>query len=183
MKKVLFGLVAASFICASATFAGDSKDMDKSIMYEDVKQPRRHKESYKFNAKELSGDIFALAVFQDDSGVYPDGAGGGLGLNYFFTRFFGAGIDAYGWSGSEGAAAASGSLIARLPIESWSLAPYVFGGVTGGIWPEGSAGGHGGAGLEYRFSDKWGLFGDSRFVSTDTLNDFVVSRLGLRFVF
>jgi hypothetical protein len=180
MKKTLLVLIAG-LVCSSASFAGDSKDMDKSIIYEDVK-PRK-KVHYKFNANEWNADVFAVAVFQDDSGTYPDGAGGGLGLSYFFTRFFGAGIDAYGWSGNEGAAAASGNLIARLPIESWSLAPYVFGGITGGIAPETSAGGHGGAGLEWRITDKWGLFGDSRFVSTDTLNDFVVSRLGLRLVF
>ena len=181
MKKVFLSLMA-SLICSGASFAGDSKDMDKSIMYDDVK-PRRHKPDYKFNANELSGDIFALAVFKDGGEPYPDGAGGGLGVNYFFTRFFGVGADAYGWSGSEGAAAASGSLIGRLPIESWSLAPYLFGGVTGGLIPEATAGVHGGAGLEYRFTEKLGIFADSRFVSTDTLNDFVASRLGLRFVF
>lgn len=181
MKKTFLSLMAG-LICAGASLAGDSKDMDKSIMYEDVK-PRHHKESYKFNANEWSADVFAAAVFTAGGGTFPDGAGGGLGLNYFFTRYFGAGVDAYGWSGNEGAAAASGSLIARLPIESLSLAPYIFGGITGGLWPDACVGGHGGAGIEYRFTDKLAIFGDSRYVATDLFNDFVVSRLGLRFVF
>jgi hypothetical protein len=62
--------------------------------------------------------------------VVNDGRlGAGVGLNHFFTRYFGIGGDAYTENtGHRFVDNASGKFIGRFPIESIHLAPYVYGG-------------------------------------------------------
>ena len=110
--------------------------------------------------------------------------GGGLGLNYFFTRNLGVGAEAY----SENTTGtfidnASGNLILRLPLGQCGFAPYIFGG--GGhqfdaakLWF-----GQGGAGLEYRFTPHIGMFLDARMVWPNETKYYGVARLGVRFAF
>lgn len=110
--------------------------------------------------------------------------GAGAGVNYFFTRYIGLGVEAY----SENTTGvfidnASGNLILRLPLGQSGFAPYVFGG--GGhqfdaakLW-FGQAGG----GLEYRFTQHVGIFVDARAVWPNETKYYGVARAGLRFVF
>jgi hypothetical protein len=110
--------------------------------------------------------------------------GGGAGLNYFFTRNIGVGVDAYS-EDSTGSLIdyASASLILRLPLGSSGFAPYAFGG--GGRQFDGAEAWFAqlGAGIEYRFTPQLGLFLDARGVLPEETKYYGVVRLGLRFAF
>lgn len=110
--------------------------------------------------------------------------GGGVGLNYFFTRNIGVGVDAYS-EDSTGSLIdyASASLILRLPLGTSGFAPYAFGG--GGRQFDGAEAWFAqlGAGIEYRFTPQLGLFLDARGVLPDETKYYGVARLGLRFAF
>lgn len=157
-----------------------------------------------FAARELQLDIFGQ--YSDGNGpvhagTFKDHAfGGGIGVNYFFTRNFGMGVDAAWLSGKEAPYTSrnservithnfSASLIYRFPIDSICLAPYVFAGagfvVDGAQW----ATAHAGAGIEYWvIPQKLGLFADTRWTylgdryGHDDLNN-VSARVGVRVVF
>jgi hypothetical protein len=158
-----------------------------------------------FNDRELQVDVFgAYAVGEGPHqvGLFRDhGWGGGIGVNYFFTRNVGIGVDAT-WlyakeasdtDGVEGDHTTihnfTGSLIFRLPMDESCLAPYFF--VGGGFHVDGEqwASAHAGVGIEYRIvPQKVGLFADGRWTylgdrfGNDDLN-FFSTRLGVRFVF
>lgn len=138
-----------------------------------------------FGANEFSFDIFATYQTTTSDGYYGDGFGGGIGVNYFVSRYFGFGADVFWSDHSESNSivhSTSASLILRAPIDSICLAPYVFGG--GGYHMDSQKDGslHAGLGLEYRINENVGLFTDGRHTWTED-NDFLVFRTGLRFAF
>jgi len=145
----------------------------------------------KFRRNEWSVDLFATYtalengandVFETslDHGVW----GGGVGANYFITHMFGIGTDInMPHDGGNLVNNVNGSLIARLPIESVGLAPYLFGGggrTTDRVW---EWTGHAGIGLEFRANPTMGIFIDTRYVWADHLPDTALFRGGFRFVF
>lgn len=74
----------------------------------------------------------------------------------------------------------------RYPIERWRLAPYMIVGIAGNFDAdntEDQVNASGGLGIEYRITKNWGVFTDSRYVLTDVSNDYVVTRVGVRFTF
>jgi hypothetical protein len=126
----------ACSVLASAAFAGERvSTVDKN--YKAV-QPAA--ESC-FGDHELQIDIFGqYTVGEGPSNAGPirdHGWGGGIGINYFFTRNIGLGIDA-AWlyandrhfhdgdddNGKTTIHNFSGSLIARFPIDEKCLAPF-----------------------------------------------------------
>ena len=139
-----------------------------------------------------AGSTAEMAAFEKETGI---------GVNYFFTRNVGIGVDAT-WlyakeasdtDGVEGDHTTihnfTGSLIFRLPMDESCLAPYFF--VGGGFHVDGEqwASAHAGVGIEYRIvPQKVGLFADGRWTylgdrfGNDDLN-FFSTRLGVRFVF
>lgn len=157
-----------------------------------------------FAAHELQLDIFgqySVGEGPTQAGTFRDHAfGGGIGVNYFFTRNFGLGVDAAWLSAKEAPYTSkksestvihnfSASFIYRFPIDSICMAPYVFAGggfaVDGAQW----ATVHAGAGIEYRvIPQKLGLFADTRWTylgdryGHDDLNN-VSARVGVRVVF
>lgn len=153
-----------------------------------------------FADQEFQLDVFGQASFGDKAGLFNDNAyGGGVGLNYFFHRNIGIGVDAAWLSAEEAGAGAdddrtvlhnvTGSVIFRLPIDSACLAPYAY--VGGGYHGDGEnwASGHVGVGLEYRVTpNKLGLFVDGRWTylgdrhGVTDLNFWTV-RAGVRVVF
>lgn len=144
-----------------------------------------------FQDVETSADIFGTyaATGGGPQSRFKDGFGGGVGVNHFFLKYVGVGLDAYAWNGDRPkdgiSGGPSGSLILRYPIENLHLAPYVFGGV-GGLFTESRSPQlteHGGIGFEYRFDPNWGVFADARYVFTDKDNDYALPRVGLRFIF
>lgn len=158
-----------------------------------------------FSDHELQIDTFGQASFgsNDKIGLFSDTAwGGGVGLNYFFHRNIGLGVDAAWLSAKESTLGNtsgntdrtvihnfSGSIIFRLPIDSACLAPYAY--VGGGYHVDGNgwASAHAGVGLEYRITpNKVGVFVDGRWTylgdrfEQSDLNFWTV-RAGVRLVF
>jgi hypothetical protein len=185
MKKyIITGVMAA--IAATSAFAGTETVSKEVIAVEPT---------CLFRDQEFQIDAFGLGDFYrgnfDMSG--RPAWGGGLGANYFFTRFLGVGIeqDLYGRN-SKGSGVAQGNdfgytrwatignLFLRYPICSMNLAPYLmvggganYGNVGGGYVgtpgsrPNRLAGqgfGHVGGGLEYRVTENIGLFSDARYL-------------------
>ena len=137
----------------------------------------------KFPPHELSLDLFGTYATRDRFGNPEHRGGGGLGLNYFFTRYVGLGADTYieEWRAPY---RVNGSVIFRYPFPI-GLAPYGFGG--GGrefkYAPQWTF--HGGAGLEFRFNRHTGIFGDVRrvFAYADKGEDYTLARAGMRLNF
>jgi opacity protein-like surface antigen len=120
------------------------------------------------------------------------GFGGGIGLDYFFHRYVGIGLEGNWFPGGEKDAVitqAIGNVFLRYPLElnggRFSIAPYLLGG-GGGLWDSkrSAVEGHIGAGLEWRFNEHWGIFADIRNAWTTYQGaDIVEFRSGVRFVF
>lgn len=190
-------------ILVASTFAGDHVySTGKSY-----KQPAPPAPTSCFSDHEFQVDLFGQISFGESGkiGAFRDtGYGGGIGLNYFFHRNIGLGVDA-AWldakrsdldrdAGDHNNSRTaihnfSGSLIIRLPIDSACLAPYTY--VGGGYTVDGNgwATAHAGVGLEYRcVPNKLGLFIDGRWTylgdryGKSDLN-FWGARAGVRIVF
>jgi hypothetical protein len=155
-----------------------------------------------FKPQELQLDLFGVygvGHAPDHAGPFREHAwGGGIGLNYFQENYFGIGIDADVKRGRENQATGTNrktfeqytaSIIYRLPMEEYAMAPYFFfgGGLTSGVGTIASA--HAGLGMEYRlipnqvglFADtRWTYYGD-RYGRGDQNN--VQIRSGIRFLF
>jgi hypothetical protein len=113
------------------------------------KQVVAYEEPCLFRDNEFQVDAFGLGYFNQGGntgnyyGVNPAPGlsgrpmwGGGLGLNYFFMKYFGIGIEQSVFGRSPGEAnnygdagmtrwATIGNLFFRYPICQWNLAPYV----------------------------------------------------------
>lgn len=157
-------------------------------------------EAQKFHANEVTLDVFAAYIAAergiddlfDTSIRESDGNGlwgGGVGLNYFFTRELGIGGDLI-MADNDGKFIDSmnASLIARLPWERAGLAPYIFGGGGRMTNPwEWTA--HAGIGLEWRLNSLTGIFADGRYVwangskDNEFDGDHLLLRAGLRLAF
>jgi len=177
MNKTLT-LLAVVLATAATTFAGD---VSKKVVV--APQPEQL-----FRAGEVDVDAFFAGAAGRFNGKNANGVGGGLGASYFFTRYFGIGIDDTlgGLSTATGKVFDNlqGNLIGRLPIESWHLAPYIEVG-GGSTWGNNKAQGNGnvGGGLEYRFNRTIGMFVDSRYIyGSNGLNE-SLERVGFRFAF
>ncbi len=197
MKKLAFSFLAVAALAATS-FAGTeiSTGKEKKV----VVPPTTC-----FNDHELQFDTFGTYVVGNgDTHAGPirdHGWGGGIGVNYFFTRYVGISADGFWINAHENSNKpgnvgeptvfhnAEGSLIFRLPIDHLCLAPYTF--VGGGAEMDGQSWAYGfvGVGLEYRIVPaKLGLFVDSRWnyygdrYGSGDLNNFGF-RAGVRFVF
>src|SRR3982751_2503704 len=134
MKSTIPALACS--LLASAAFAGERV----STVDKNYKGTQAVAETC-FGDHELQIDIFGqYTVGEGPSNAGPirdHGWGGGIGINYFFTRNIGLGVDGYWLYGKENAAAdqdsdnktfhnVTGSLIFRLPNDATCLAPYAF---------------------------------------------------------
>ena len=210
MKKITFSALAA-FLVTGTAFAGPT-----TVLTKEYKQPCV---TPCFRDTELQLDLFYSFNDsvrrnrhrdRDDISRFRDGSGGGVGLNAFFWRYVGVGIEGNWWNGAQRVRfdgrrdidirrrtvnQLTGSLILRYPFEGdvcW--APYLFGG-GGGLFAHRSTGfGHIGAGAELRVTPYMGFFADWRWEFTgggtrfeDGIrvrnNDINTTRVGIRFVF
>jgi hypothetical protein len=139
-----------------------------------------------FKDTELQVDVFGSFTAPSSGSAHDDGFGGGIGVNYFFQRHFGVGIDGNVYNGGvQGVFDVTARIIARYPLElgSFCLAPYVFGGggvqtngVTNGTWLAGG-------GLEWRATEQFGVFGEGRYTWGSADSDAAQARIGVRVVF
>jgi hypothetical protein len=161
-----------------------------------------------FHDREWNFDLFGTyaftaAAYRNDRFLGVDHAwGGGLDVNYMFSRYLGLGIEGYGVAARDAVGQASGNLILRYPISGSRFAPYAFAG--GGVIFNGSqlddlvdrpfhrfrhdgdAEGMGqfGAGVEIRLTPNFGLINDFSWnVVGGDQNDFGMVRSGMRFSF
>jgi Outer membrane protein beta-barrel domain len=180
--RVLIGGTVLMLVAVSVLGA-DPMDSDQSIQCDRA-------DLYKGN--ELSVDIFGAISLGEFTLGNPSGAavrqntqfGAGVGVNYFITRHFGLGVDAYAQN-TTGVFidSASANLVLRLPLGHSGFAPYTFGGGgrkfdLGDAWFAQL-----GAGMEYRFNRHMGAFLDARWVVPSETQYYGVARLGMRFVF
>jgi len=197
MKSALIPAIAALALATNA-YAGQQVSSGASKQF---KQPV---ESLCFNSGEWQFDLFGTYVdgnSPEHAGPVRDhGWGGGIGVNYFVSRFIGFGVEGYWLDARENGSVSSstsrrtvhnatGSIIARYPSDTTCVAPYIF--LGGGVHADGDnwASGHAGLGVEFRFlpermsfftDARWTYFGD-RYGHGDQNN--MVSRAGIRFAF
>ena len=174
MKKYIT-LAIITLAMLSSSFAGSDFKVSKNVI----------EDSCKFRSNEIQIDAFGLGAFYNQG---RPGWGGGLGVNYFFAKYFGLGVeqDLFGRNDNGSSSYTEwgtfGNAFLRYPICSLNIAPYVIvgGGVIYGKKTVG--GGTVGGGLEYRISDNIALFGDARWLYTED-NNAVMARTGLKFAF
>ena len=158
MKKLLLTTAIAGLsLCAA--FAGDGKSFKevKEVIVEDCR----------FRDTEFQVDAFYNGIVGSRGSRLATGSGGGVGLNFFFARYFGIGYEA-AWYSNNGTAEhmpLNGSFFLRYPICSLNLSPYIMVGGGAGFQEGRSAIGYGnvGGGLEYRFTNHIGIFADGRY--------------------
>jgi hypothetical protein len=191
MKKLVFGV--AAFVAVAATgFAGTETYSGPAATNKEYKQVET---ASPFSDKEIQADVFG--AYQVGNGpthagpIHDHAWGGGVAVNYFFTRYLGLSAEGVWLNGKDspldhrgsftehyhgafrhfaGSANddeqfqnANGNLIFRYPIDAWAIAPYVF--IGGGVdfARTNWALGDVGAGLEYRVvPNKVGIFTDGR---------------------
>jgi hypothetical protein len=175
--RILPAAVAFMGLSISSSFAGET-----------AKQPVAPSASQDlFRSQGVQFDSFVEGVAGTRQGSTVSGVGGGFGLNYFLTKYIGVGVQnsLAGLNGSwKTYDLFKADLIARLPIESLHLAPYVMVG-GGSAWAKHYAHGSGNVGLgaEYRFTPHFGIFVDSVYVFNNAPMNSNVTRGGLRFIF
>lgn len=175
MKKIALPVVA-SFAIAASAFAG---------------QPMAESKDYKapapelcFKDQEFQLDVFGSYTDSRSDNPHADGFGGGVALNYFFIRNLGVGVDGNLFDGdANGVWSTTGRIIARFPIDSICLAPYVFGGGGYEVNGEGFGTLHAGGGLEYRATPTIGVFGEGRYTWGEDDRNSAQARVGVRFAF
>jgi hypothetical protein len=175
MKHTALTLAACAIASASA-FAGHEVS---SKEFKQVAEPC-------FKDTELQLDVFTSYTGASNGNSHGDGFGGGIGVNYFFMRHLGVGVDGNVYDGdANGVWDVSARLIARYPLEcgSFCLAPYVFGG--GGVEANGTTNGTwlAGGGLEWRATEQFGIFGEGRYTWGSADFDSAQARVGVRVVF
>ncbi len=133
---------------------------------------------------ELQLDIFG-SYTDSRSFRHGDGFGGGLAVNYFFMRYLGVGVEGNLYDGNSSAVwNIDGRLIARYPIDSNCVTPYIF--AAGGVQTDGSTSGTFGlgGGLEYRVvPQKLGIFAEGRYTWAGSSEDSAQVRVGVRVLF
>ncbi len=164
MKKIRLALIATLGTIITSTVAAQAYDL--------------------YSSSEGTIDFFGFYSSQNKDGHNTDTFGPGAGMNYFFTRNFGAGAETYA-DAFEWPYLLNVSGIFRYPI-SPTLAPYAYAG-GGRQWEHASQWlGFLGAGMEYRLPRmrlQTGIFGDVRVVFPSETRDFAMIRFGLRFKF
>lgn len=154
--------------------------------YQDAGDPLYH-------ACELSLDAYGVGALHEydfnDGGLHRKNYrfGGGVGANFFFTRYLGVGGDAFAIAthnnGNSFLDTTTGNLILRMPIGNTGLAPYIFGGA--GYQFEGidQVVGGGGVGLEFRIVPHFSIFADARYLVPVKTPDYGLARAGIRLSF
>lgn len=131
---------------------------------------------------ELTFDFYPTWRVPDDESFGDGRLGTGVGVNYFFNRYFGVSGDTF-IEQLDFPKHISASAVGRFPFESTGTAPYVFGGFgrrfrDGGEWLA-----HIGGGLDYRVNRQTGVFVDVRRTFPDRRSDYFLFRAGVRLGF
>lgn len=188
MIKTLTLTVIGALAIASSVFAG-ANDNDS----QDHKSMRKvYKTSEYYRAGETQVDVFGnyshgTNDYRSDRYLKQDHAfGGAVGVNHFFTRNLGVGIDGSYINTKDKTEQATANVIYRQPIGESRFAPYTFvgGGAMFGSGKDTRAVGHAGAGIEYRVSPNVGIKTDYSYNVVDgPNNNFGMIRTGVSISF
>ena len=188
-NKHVVQFVAAVLIAAPLTGAAQSQPELGGWVNSHMKYERG--QGSKFTSREVSMDLFGSFLSPErniehlfDTNIRHGKWGGGVGVNYFFTRELGISGDInIPDNGGSFIDSVGGNLLARLPIESVGVAPYIFGGGGRGTDPTWEWFGDAGVGVEVRLSPVTGVFVDGRYMWADVSSDKLLLRAGIRVVF
>jgi hypothetical protein len=172
MDKNLTVLASSLLLIATTAISGP---MDNSFEYTEGGR--------KFDAKEFSLDLFGIGATRNRENFADDDTIGlGAGVNYYFTRYFGASAETYidDWDLPNHL---DFSALARYPIEEWSLAPYALLGFGRQFHDVSQWTAHIGGGAEFRLNRMTGVFVDVRGVFPDKSPDLTLWRFGVRLRF
>ena len=144
-----------------------------------------------YRANEFSLDAFAAVAgdsrrHDSDFGDHHRDArgGGGGGLEYFFCRYIGIEAESFALANDHNTmSAVGGNLVLRLPIAQTGFSPYIFGGGGDEFTYRTESYEDAGAGLEFRFSRMFSIFGDGRFADPRHSRNYGMGRLGVKFTF
>lgn len=136
-------------------------------------------------ARDFSLDVFGYHASRDKGGADREAWGPGVGVNYFFSRYFGVGADTYA-DAFEVPYLLNASALARYPLGDIA-APYAFTGF-GRQWEHAAQWtGHLGGGIEARIpfilKETSSAFVDIRQVFAAETHDYTVIRFGFRLRF
>jgi Outer membrane protein beta-barrel domain len=207
MKKLIALAVVAIASHVVLASAGEAVASSKEV----AAPPPLLPASY-FRSNEFSLGLFGsygVGFYDNHQAIGEHAWGGGIDGQYFPLQYVGVSVEGDFFNEIPGdffGSTVTGNAILRYPLDlkvpNLHLAPYVFGGV-GGIFNEGNTFtrittfnsvhhrgsddellGDAGGGLEYRFTPHIGLFTDARYNFVDgPRNDFMLTRIGLRFAF
>ncbi len=90
---------------------------------------------------------------------------------------------AYWWDADSVIHSLTASAVLRAPIQSICLAPYAYGGIGGHFDSVNQFGSHLGAGLEFRMTERVGVFADYSHNWAEETEDWHMYSLGLRLAF
>src|SRR5258708_33071304 len=202
IRKTLIVSAAVALLGQTAiSFAGSTETSSKEIIPPAAPPPTSF-----FRANELDIGVFAAYIKGvgdiSDLGVGEHGWGGGLDIAYFpwlygGFRFQGS---AFNISRDQTAGLVTYDAVLRYPLDlvapNLHLAPYAFGGVggllggldgnsrTGNLRTDSRVLGDAGGGLEYRFTPRFGIFGEAGYNFIDgPQNNAVQVNWGARFAF
>jgi hypothetical protein len=191
MKRIkLLGLVAA---IAGMVFSIQAQtDYTTPERAQTSPPPDNVEDNDLYHGCEFSVDAFGVAALRESDFNNGNLAkkdlrwGGGLGINFFLTKYIGVGGDAYAIANHNGNSfvdTTTGNLIIRVPIADTGLAPYIFGGA--GYQFEGidQIVGGPGVGLEFRPVQHFSIFVDARFLFAAKTDNYGLARAGIRLSF
>lgn len=203
MKKFIVGMFALTTL---ATVTSQGGPVESTYQQAQTYQPSQEW----FQDREWNFDLFGARAdtyneYRNDQYLGVDHAyGGGIDVNYMFTRFLGAGFKGYALDADRAIVGLSGDLIFRYPIPGTRFAPYGFAGggvifngsrvrtlVSDGRSPasirehsSGAAVGDFGVGFEVRITPTIGVINDYSYNLVDgPNNNFGIIRSGIRFAF
>jgi opacity protein-like surface antigen len=205
MKKLIISLLGLTTLAATG-FAGPAE----TYSGKEVQQTYNAPSEQFYGDREWNFDLFGLRAdtyneYRNDRYLGVDhGYGGGLDVNYMFTRYLGAGLEGYAIDADDVIGQASANFIFRYPIPNTRFAPYGYAG--GGVLFNGSelrenvksgnspasirrnsdAEGMGqfGVGFEVRVTPHIGIINDYSYnLVNGADNNFGMLRSGIRFAF
>ena len=128
-------------------------------------------------------DIFGAGIISNSGG--EDALGGGVGLNYFFTRNLGIDLNYSLFATDSEHHQFDGNLVLRFPIDSVCIAPYILGGGGGSTNGTSEGNWQAGAGIDIRFasSSNIGIFAEGSYHWAANDDEYTIVRLGVRIPF
>jgi hypothetical protein len=200
MKKGIISTGTLIILAASTTVKAQNTNLEVSEPRPLDLYPATHCEVTQgdppsvFRGNELSLDLFGGGTLDEHdidhingSRIRHDGRLGlGAGMNYFILPFLGVSGEFYTENPDHSFVdEASGNVVLRIPIPlgTFGLAPYAFGGGGHQFDPFEDTFAQAGGGLELRFTPHVGVFADARAVFTEHNANHGMARAGFRIAF